>query len=180
MISPALMGPQRSLWPPLPLDGAIHQLLPPQSCGLRGGFPFPGPKAPRGGFAQPRRTSSPGFPDPRALFVRAWLGVKSPRCPREALDMGGLPADPGGDISAVALSVFRCLQRQIFKERPMGCGFGTSLSHRRVCACPVEEVSITRHLWGKPSFPSGAAKLCSRGGRGMFCILPLLQSCTVR
>lgn len=110
---------------------------------------------------------------------------KSPRRPREALGMGGLPEEVGGGTSALLPSVFLYLWSQIFTEEQMGHGFGTSLLPPKVCACPLE-VFIAGDRWGRPSFPSsvrgcgrdGATGEGQRRGSGMFCILPFLQSCT--
>lgn len=103
------------------------------------------------------------FPDPRLLFVRAGWVQKSPRRPRGALGTGGLPAEVGGGTSALSPSVFLYLWRQIFTEEQMGHGFGTSLLHPKVCACPLEEVFITGDRWGRPSFPS-SVRGCGRDG----------------
>lgn len=37
-------------------------------------------------------------------------------------------------------------------EEPMEGGFGTSLSHPRVCACPVEDVFMGGGCWGRPGW----------------------------
>ena len=134
MIFAALMGRQRSLRPPLPLDGAMHQRL-----------PSPSP-APTRGVAL---LLTPGQQGPlssrtRGCFLGGW---KNPR---------GVPGEHGSwgillrrSEVAWVLCCCPCFGVSGGKSSRMGSGFGTHLPNPRVWACPEAEVFISGDRWGR-------------------------------